>query len=62
MLVGMGISIWLFCNQTEYVGVVPTHYPAVGDITFVVGFVITAAVYLIWHTVAKTGRETTLAG
>jgi len=62
MLVGMGISIWLFCNQTEYVGVVPTHYPGVGDITFVVGFVITAAVYLIWHTVAKTGRETTLAG
>ena len=62
MLAGMGISIWLFSNQTEYVGVVPTHYPAVGDLTFEVGFVITAAVYLIWHAVAGTGRENTLAG
>jgi NCS1 nucleoside transporter family len=62
MLAGMGISIWLFSNQTEYVGVVPTHYPAVGDLTFEVGFVITAAVYLIWHAVAGTGRETILAG
>ena len=62
MLAGMGISIWLFSNQTEYVGVVPTHVPAVGDLTFEVGFVITAAVYLIWHAVAGTGRENTLAG
>ncbi len=62
MLAGMGISIWLFSNQTEYLGVVPTHVPAVGDLTFEVGFVITAAVYLIWHAVARTGRETTLAG
>ena len=62
MLAGMGISIWLFSNQTEYVGVVPTHYPAVGDLTFEVGFVITAAVDLIWHAVAGTGRENTLAG
>jgi nucleobase:cation symporter-1, NCS1 family len=62
MLAGMGISIWLFSNQTEYLGVVPTHVPAVGDLTFEVGFVITAAVYLIWHAVARTGRETTLVG
>jgi nucleobase:cation symporter-1, NCS1 family len=61
MLVGMGISIWLFSNQTEYIGVVPTHVPAVGDLTFEVGFVITAVVYLLWHAVARTGRETTLA-
>jgi nucleobase:cation symporter-1, NCS1 family len=62
MLVGMGISIWLFCNQTEYVGVVPTHIPSVGDLTFEVGFVITAVVYLGWHALAHTGRERTLAG
>jgi len=61
MLVGMGISIWLFSNQTKYVGVVPTHVPAVGDLTFEVGFVITAVVYLGWHLIARTGRETTLA-
>jgi NCS1 family nucleobase:cation symporter-1 len=60
MLIGMGISIWLFSNQTEYVGVVPTHVGAVGDLTFEVGFVITAVVYLTWHAIARTGRENTL--
>ncbi len=60
MLVGMGISIWLFSNQTEYVGVVPTHVGSVGDLTFEAGFLITAVVYLGWHAIAKTGRETTL--
>ena len=62
MLAGMGISIWLFSNQTEYLGVVPTHVPSVGDLTFEVGFVITAVVYLTWHAIARTGRESTLAG
>src|SRR6201996_2330036 len=60
MLAGMGISIWLFSNQTEYIGVVPTHVGAVGDLTFEVGFVITAVVYLTWHAIARTGRENTL--
>ena len=60
MLIGMGISIWLFSNQTEYVGVVPTHVGDVGDLTFEVGFVITAVVYLTWHAIARTGRENTL--
>src|SRR5215472_6880552 len=62
MLVGMGISIWLFSNQTEYIGVVPKHVPSVGDLTAEVGFVITALVYLGWHLLAGTGRENTLAG
>ena len=62
MAVGAGVSIWLFSNQTEYLGLVPRHVPAVGDLTLEVGFVLTAAIYLIWHAVAGTGRETTLAG
>jgi nucleobase:cation symporter-1, NCS1 family len=57
MAVGMGLSIWLFSNQTEYVGLVPKHVPDVGDLTFEVGFVITALVYLGWHALARTGRE-----
>ena len=61
MLLGMGISIWLFSNQTKYVGLVPKHVPSVGDLTFEVGFLITAVVYLAWHAIARTGRETTLA-
>jgi NCS1 nucleoside transporter family len=47
MLAGMGVSIWLFSNQTDYVGVVPKHFPAVGDITFAVGFVVTAVLYVV---------------
>jgi NCS1 nucleoside transporter family len=57
MAVGMGLSIWLFSNQTEYVGLVPTHVPAFGDITFEVGFVITAVVYLTWHAIARNGAR-----
>jgi NCS1 nucleoside transporter family len=61
MLAGMGLSIWLFSNQTEYIGVVPSHVGSVGDLTFEVGFVITAVVYLTWHAIARTGRQKTLA-
>jgi cytosine/uracil/thiamine/allantoin permease len=53
MLVGMGLSIWLFSNQTEYVGVVPKHVPSVGDLTFEAGFVITAVVYLTWRLIER---------
>jgi len=56
MIVGVVVSVWLFSNQTEYVGVVPMHFPSVGDITFEVGFVLTALVYLIWHAIAGTYR------
>jgi nucleobase:cation symporter-1, NCS1 family len=53
MLTGIGLSIWLFSNQSKYVGVVPSHVPALGDLTFEAGFLITAVVYLAWH--AATG-------
>jgi hypothetical protein len=56
MLAGMGLSIWLFSNQTEYVGLVPTHVPSVGDITFEVGFLVTAVIYLGWHSVERMLR------
>jgi nucleobase:cation symporter-1, NCS1 family len=49
MLVGMVISIWLFSNQTKYVGVVPSHHPAAGDITFEVGFLISAVTYFVLY-------------
>ena len=55
MLVGMVVSVWLFSNQTEYIGLIPKHVPAVGDITFEVGFVLTAVVYLTWHAIAGSG-------
>jgi NCS1 nucleoside transporter family len=52
MLVGAGISIWLFSNQTKYIGLVPTHAPGTGDLTFEVGFVLTAVIYLTWRLIA----------
>jgi NCS1 family nucleobase:cation symporter-1 len=55
MLIGMGVSIWLFSNQTEYVGVVPSHNPSAGDLTFEAGFVVTALIYLTWRKFAGTG-------
>jgi NCS1 nucleoside transporter family len=57
MLVGGGVSIWLFANQTKYVGVVPKHVGSAGDLTFEVGFALTAAIYLVWHAVAGTRKS-----
>jgi NCS1 family nucleobase:cation symporter-1 len=53
MLVGGGISIWLFSNQTRYVGLVPSHNGNFGDLTFEVGFVLTAAIYLTWRLLSR---------
>jgi NCS1 family nucleobase:cation symporter-1 len=47
MAVGMIVSIWLFSNQSEYVGLVPSHVSAFGDITFEVGFVVAALLYAV---------------
>jgi NCS1 family nucleobase:cation symporter-1 len=47
MAIGMGLSIWLFSNQSDYVGLVPKHWPSFGDIAFEVGFVVSALVYAV---------------
>jgi NCS1 nucleoside transporter family len=47
MAVGMVVSIWLFSNQSEYVGPVPKHFPSWGDSTFEVGFVVAALLYAL---------------
>ena len=47
MAVGMVVSIWLFSNQSEYVGPVPKHWPSFGDFTFEVGFLVAAALYVV---------------
>jgi nucleobase:cation symporter-1, NCS1 family len=52
MAIGVGVSIWLFSNQTRYVGLVPGHDGNFGDLTFEAGFVLTAAVYLTWRLIA----------
>lgn len=45
MIVGGGIAIWLFADQAAYVGYAAFHYPQIGDMTFVVGFILTALIY-----------------
>ena len=58
MIVGVVVSVSLFSNQTEFIAVIPRHFGSVGDITFEVGFVLTAIVYLTWHGIAGTYRRT----
>ncbi|MBP2322978.1 purine-cytosine permease-like protein [Kibdelosporangium banguiense] len=48
MLAGMLISIGLFSNQSLYTGPIPQAVPWIGDITFLVGFVIAAGIYAVW--------------
>src|SRR6266568_112723 len=55
MVAGVVLSVWLFSNQTKYIGPIPKHVPSVGDLTFEAGFVITAVVYLTWHALARGG-------
>ena len=45
MAIATALSIYLFANQLKYVGVVPKHVPAFGDIAFEVGFVLAALLY-----------------
>jgi purine-cytosine permease-like protein len=45
LIAGLGVSIPLFCNQVLFTGLVPTLAPAIGDVTFLVGFVVAALVY-----------------
>ena len=46
-LVATGLSIWLFSNQSYYVGYFPKHNGNLGDITFLVGFALAFALYFV---------------
>jgi NCS1 family nucleobase:cation symporter-1 len=54
MFIGIVLSIWLFANQTEYVGIVPKHHPAFGDLAFEAGFVISAVLYWLLVTLSRS--------
>jgi nucleobase:cation symporter-1, NCS1 family len=62
MAVGAGVSIWLFANQTEYIGVVPNHWGNAGDLTFEAGSLLTAVIYLTWRLLAdRSARASAVA-
>ncbi len=46
-LVGLIASITLFSNQAFYVGVIPRLAPAVGDLTAIVGLLLSAITYVL---------------
>jgi NCS1 family nucleobase:cation symporter-1 len=48
MAIAMAVSIYFFAHQTDYIGLVPTHNPHFGDISFEVGFVLAALLYAIF--------------
>jgi NCS1 family nucleobase:cation symporter-1 len=60
MLIGMGISIWLFSNQTEYVGPIAKANPGIGDLTFEVGFVLSSVLYAIFYLLSHDKRSEAL--
>jgi NCS1 nucleoside transporter family len=52
------VSIWVFANQPpRYIGAVPAHHPAFGDLTFEVGFVVAAILYAVLFPIFKQREE-----
>jgi NCS1 family nucleobase:cation symporter-1 len=50
MGVGLVVSVYLFANTFGlYVGPIPNNNPGIGDITFIVGFVLTAVLYYVFN-------------
>lgn len=47
MLVGIVVSVPLFSNQELFTGVVPAALPGIGDVTFLVGFALSAGLYAL---------------
>ena len=60
-LVGLVLSIWLFSNQSYYTGPVVKAAPGIGDLTFVVGFVVSAVLYPPLRSVFKPRTTGVLA-
>ncbi|MFE2063130.1 purine-cytosine permease family protein [Streptomyces sp. NPDC059467] len=57
LLIGVAVSVPLFSNQEDYVGWVPKHHPAFGDITPVVGFAVSAALYAVLRKRPRTSQS-----
>jgi NCS1 family nucleobase:cation symporter-1 len=61
MAIAIAVSIYLFANQSDYIGVVPKHSPHFGDIAFEVGFVLAALLYTVFFKLqGDRGREEAL--
>src|SRR5712692_1823215 len=55
MAIGLAVSVYLFGNvYGVWVGPIPTGNPGIGDITFFVGFALTAILYYVFQTVTRS--------
>jgi len=63
MLIGLAVSVYLFGNvYGVWVGPIPTNNPGIGDITFFVGFILTAVLYYVFQMVGRTSTAATPMG
>jgi NCS1 nucleoside transporter family len=60
MAVGLVVSIGLFSNNAIYLGPIPKANPQVGDVTFIVGFVIAGLLYYAFQMLTR--RQAAAAG
>src|SRR5437660_518233 len=60
MAIGLIVSVWLFSNNIIFTGLVPAANPGIGDITFIVGFLLTGVLYYAFNMVGR--RATSPAG
>jgi NCS1 nucleoside transporter family len=60
MAIGMAVSISLFADQPpRFTAWIPKHHPKFGDLTFEVGFIVSAIAYYVMYT-AGIGRDKTV--
>jgi len=59
MLIGVVVSVYLFSNNAIFLGVLPKANPDYGDLTFVVGFVLTAVLYYAFSMIGRKTVDTT---
>ena len=55
MAIGIAVSVYFFANICGvYVGPIPNGNPGIGDITFFVGFVVTAILYYVFQLLTRS--------
>jgi purine-cytosine permease-like protein len=55
MAIGLAVSVFLFANvYSIYTGKIAEANPQIGDITFLVGFALTAVLYYAFSMVGRT--------
>jgi len=55
MAIGLVVSVGLFANvYSVYTGPLANNNPQIGDITFIVGFVVTGALYYVFNMMTRS--------